>query len=198
VTNHFTHHAATAALVAAGFWIMSAVSGLWGKGSLLTDWTDLDYAIWTALTAVAVLATIVVVVGVLLREDGRHGALKIAGIGLAVIGGALLIVGTWAWAATSPVLAAAGLVVALRLRATGLGAPTDWLLAAAWPIGIGTLILLEELKVGPTDSYGDHEIASLTGFTLAATLFAIGLAGLGARLRNEKSIDPIDITHHDA
>jgi hypothetical protein len=163
MANQFTHHAATAALVAAGFWIMSAVSGLWGKGSLLTDWTDLDYAIWTALTAVAVLATIVVVVGVLLREDGRHGALKIAGIGLAVIGGALLIVGTWAWAATSPVLAAAGLVVALRLRATGLGAPTDWLLAAAWPIGISTLTLLEELKVGPTDSSGEGRRCGLGG-----------------------------------
>lgn len=198
MANHFTHHAATAALLAAGFWIISAVSGLWGQGSLFTDWTQFDYGLWTASTAVAVLATIAVLAGVLLREAGPHGVLTFAGIGLAVLGGALLILGIWFWAASGLVLAAAGLIVALRLRATGQGAPTDWLLAAAWPIGTGTLILLEELKIGPIDSYGDHKVAAMVGFTIAATLFAIGLAGLGARLRNEKMVDPIDVAHRHA
>ena len=198
MTNHFTHHAATAALLAAGFWIVSAVSGVWGQGSLLTEWTQRDYAIWTTMTAIATLATAATVAGVLLRAGGRHGVLTIAGIVLAVIGSGLLIIGTWAWPLTSLTLAAAGLVVVLRLRATGLGSLSDWLLAFAWPTGIGVGILLEELGVGPVDSYGDHNLAWIVGFALAATMFALGLAGLGVRLRDEKTVDPVDVAHRHA
>lgn len=198
MANRLTHHAATAALVATGFWILSALSGIWGQGSLPTEWTYRNYAIWEAMTAGAVLATVVAFAGVLLRDGGRRDTMAIAGIGLAVMAGALLIIGTWAWPMTSLVLAAAALIVVVRLRASGLGSASDWLLAIAWPLGIGTLMLLEQLKVGPIDSYGDHDIAAAAGFALAATMFAIGLASLGARLREERTDAPIDVTHHHA
>lgn len=189
VPTRFTRGAGTGALVAASFWVISAGAGTYGQASLLTEWNQRSYAIWNTLTAIAVVATVVAVAGGLTRAGGRRDTLTVAGLGLAVIGGVLLIGGTWAWPMTSLALAAAGLLVVLRLRATGLASPTDWLLAVAWTIGIGTLILLEELKVGSIDSYGNHEIAAVAGFALAATMFAVGLAGLGARLRVEQPAD---------
>jgi hypothetical protein len=186
VPTRFTRNAGIGALLAASFWVISAGAGAYGQGSLLTEWTQRNYAIWNTLTAIAVLASVVAIAGGLMRAGRRHDVLTTAGLGLAVIGSGLLIVGTWAWPMTSLVLAAAGLIVVLRLRATGLGSPTDWLLALSWPFGLGVVILLEELGVGPVDSYGDHAIAAVVGFAFASTMYAVGLASLGARLRVEE------------
>lgn len=184
--TQFTHAAGTSALIAAGLWIPAAVAALWGLSDVIGGWNQGSYAITMALVVAALLCTLVAFAGMLIRTGGGRDPLTIFAL---VLGGlSVLVMGAapWSWVVSALPLAVAALLVTLRLRTNGLGSPTHWLLVAAWPLGSATVILMEGLRVGTKDSYGDYPVAFMTGFTLAATLFALSLVSIGQWLRSEE------------
>lgn len=185
--TQFTRVAGTAALIAAGLWIPAAVAALWGLSDVLGGWTQGSYEATRALVVAALLCTLVAFAGTLIRTGGGRDPLTIsvfAAGGLSVL---VMGVAPWSWVASAMPLAFAGWLVMLRLQTNGLGSPTHWLLVAAWPLGSATVILLEGLRVGTKDSYGDYPVAFMIGFTLAATLFALALVSIGRWLRSEEA-----------
>jgi hypothetical protein len=109
-------------------------------------------------------------------------------LAVAIVGVVLMVIGTWAWFATALPIAVSFAWLIFRMRAGGFARPVHWLLVAAWPVGMAVLVLLDQLEVGPQDTYGDHSVASVAGFAVAASLFAIGLASLGQWLRTSRPV----------
>lgn len=62
------------------------------------------------------------------------------------------------------------------------------------PVGAVLWVTLRALEVGTPTAYGDCLLADGTGILVACVLVAVGLFGLGARLRSE---EPVDITAPD-
>jgi len=184
--TQFTRAAGASALIAAGLWITAVIAGLWGQFDMTEVWSDEIFPYFMALVIAALLCTLFTVAGTLTRTGGGRDPLTISALGLAGI--SLLVMGAmpWTWVASALPLTVAALLITFRLRANGLGSPAHWLLVAAWPLGSATLILMEALRVGPVDRYGDYPAAWHTGFFLAVALFALGLIVIGQWLRSEE------------
>lgn len=172
----------SAALVSAALWVVATVVLATSRG--FQDGMS-TRPIWIMPTLFGVVTFAVAAVGVLLRTGGLGGlwpGVTLAALG---IGLGLSIIGTWAWPLWGAFLAIAALPLVLRLRSASLGIRiTDWLLVAAWPIGVGLSILLIGLHVGPLDIEGDYPVSTGAGFGVGALLFAGSLALLGHRLRS--------------
>ena len=184
--TQFTRAAGTSALIAAGLWIAAAVAALWGQFDMTEVWSDEIFPYFMALVIAALLCTLFTVAGTLTRTGGGRDPLTISAL---VLGGiSVLVMGAmpWTWVGSALPLTVAALLVTLRLRTNGLGSPAHWLLVAAWPLGSATLVLMEALRVGPVDRYGDYPAAWHTGFSLAVALFALGLFSIGRWLRSEE------------
>lgn len=182
----FTRAVATSALIASGLWITAAIVGLWGQFHMTEVWSDERLPVIAALIIAAQLCTLFALAGTLTRTGGGRDPLAISAL---VLGGISVLATSampWGWMFSALPLAVAALLVALRLRANGLGSPAHWLLVAAWPLGTATLVLMEALRVGPQDSYGDYPAAWHTGFSLAVAVFPLGLVVVGLWLHSEE------------
>lgn len=177
-------------LLAAGCWLTSClllVVGGWSTGLL----ENRQYPAWSVVTALATALAGVVVVGMraragLLRTPGTAVAMTL--VVLSVVGAATV---AWGWALALLPMAAAFAVAANGM--TNAGLRNRWahtLLIAAWPVGLGLVLLGDEIiGVGPTDSYGDHPHAYFAAFWIAALMFAAGLARISLALRREEPSD---------
>lgn len=195
VPTTFTRRTGTIALIAAVAWVASMAIGFVGQGELLVPWTLQNYQIWAATTAVAAILATVALTGALVRGGGGRDAATIAAVafcGLAVAGAVLA---TWASVVLLVPFAFGALIVFGRLRSVGLASWTSFLLIAAWPVGAVLGLGLAALEFGYVDSYGDHPAARVVGFTVASTLWAIGLARIGLTLRRE---EPVHLTEERA
>jgi len=188
----FTRAAGTSALIAAGLWITAAVTGLWGQLDMTEAWSDAIVPVIAALFFAALLCTLFTVAGTLTRTGGGRDPLTISALVLAGISVLVMSAMPWGWTFSALPLAVAALLVTLRLRANGLGSPAHWLLVAAWPLGSATWILMEALRVGQVDSYGEYPAAFHTGFALAVALFALGLIAIGRWLHSEEPAVVLD------
>ncbi len=187
--TQLTRIAGIFALVGAGVWLLAVPAALLQANNMGGDWQR-AYFTFAILVFVAAACTTVALFGLLRRAGGGADWLTVTALLVAILGTLMLGVFTWAWPVGASVLTIAALVAILRLRAAHLGSgAADWLLVAAWPIGIGLAILLVVLKVGPIDSYGDYNLAYAIGFAVGCTLFAVALAAAGRRLRSEQPAD---------
>lgn len=188
--TQLTRTAGTFALVGAITWLVAAVTTLLRARDISEDDWEAAYLTVTVLAFAAAVCTTVAVYGLLRRAGAGRGWVPGVAMLFAILGTLMLGVAVWAWIIAVPLLAIAALIAVLRLRSSGLGsAPAEWLLVAAWPIGVGLALLLSALDVGPVDSYGDHAVAYLVGFATGCVLFAAGLAANGRWLRSEQSVD---------
>lgn len=189
VPTQQTRAAGTVALISAGLWVLAAIVL---AASRLQE-TSM-YLIWAVTVLVAVATFAFVLAGVFLRTGGLRGLWPGVTLAVVALGFALSFIGTWAWPVWGIFLAVGALLTVLRLRSASLGfktttRATDWLLVAAWPIGVGMLMLLSELHVGPVDEYGDYSASQAVGFAIGAVLLAASLAQLGRWLRSEQPAD---------
>ena len=186
MTTPFTRAAGTIAYVTAAFWLLT---GVVAAVTILTDPDDITwlYPAATGLAVLSILATIAVMVGVFVRSGGVGDALPVVALGLMVLAVLLMAVAPWAWVFTAVPITGAAVIAVRRMAAVGLARPwSDWALMLSWPAGAGMVLLLEALRLGPQDSYGDYPWAFLAGFSIAVVGFAAGLVGVGARLHGEQ------------
>jgi hypothetical protein len=147
--------------------------------------------LWILPVLLAVVAFGIVVVGVLQRTGGLRGWRPSVTLAFVALGLMIAFIGTWAWPAWGPLLAVASLLTVLRIRSSSIDdrdsrRASDWLLVAAWPVGIALAILLSQLSVGTLDENGDYPVATGVGFGVGALLFAAALIQLGRWLRSDK------------
>lgn len=122
---------------------------------------------------------------------GGFGKLALAGMAVTVLATAASMI-AWAIQVWATLFALGCLPVAIALLRQG-AAPRihAWLLALAWPLGLGTMAGLRLVEYGEVDEWGDYPAAFLTGMTVGCVLMTVALVGLGRWLRSE---DPVD-TH---
>ena len=178
------------ALVSAALWILSVI--VLATASGFQDGMSMNSS-WIVPVVLAVATFGIALLGVFRRAGGLRGWLPLAALAVAALGFLISVIGTWAWPVWGILLTVAGLLAVLRLRSARLGVTvstrfTDWLLVAAWPLGIVVSILLSELHVGPLDEDGDYPVAVGAGFGVGALLFAIALVQIGRWLRSERPI----------
>ncbi len=188
-----TRSAGTVALVSAALWVIAAVLSLLGAGG---KW-ELKYALFSAAVLVAAATFTFVVAGALLRSGGIRGWWPGITLATSLFSVLCALVVTWAWPLWAAPLTVAALLTVIRLRSAelSLGAtrgPMDWVFVAAWPIGFATFVLLDALKVGSVDEYGDRFVANRVGFGLGTLIFAAGLVRFGRWLRSEHPAEIID------
>ena len=189
--TRLTRTAGSFALAASIAWLVAAPAALIGAGS--DEW-EAHYLTLALVVFVASACTTVAVFGLLRRAGGARDATTVVAMLLAILGTLVLGLVTWAWIIGVGLLTIAVLVTVLRLRSARLGTTIrtmigSVLLVIAWPLGIATALLLDTLRVGPIDSYGDAHIAQLIGFATGSVLFSAALFLLGRWLRSETAID---------
>lgn len=176
------------ALVSAALWVLSVI--VLATSSGFQEGMSMN-SIWIVPVVTAVATFGIALLGVLQRAGTLRGWLPLAALAVGALGFLLSIIGTWAWPIWAILLTVAGLLAVLRLRSPSSGVtsstrPTDWLLVAAWPIGIALTILLSELHVGPLDDHGDYPVSTGAGFGVGAVLFAAALLQIGRWLSSER------------
>ena len=185
--TQLTRTAGIFALAASIAWLVAAPAALIGAGS---DEGGTHYLILALVVFVASACTTIAVFGLLRRAGGARDATTVVATLLAILGTLVLGVVTWAWIVGVGLLTIAALMTTLRLRSAGIGSTLGGvLLVIAWPAGIATALILDTLRIGPIDSYGDAYIAQLIGFATGSILFAAGLFMCGRWLRSERPID---------
>jgi hypothetical protein len=184
-----TRWAGALALSAAGVWITAAAmvwiaAGPWGLDSFSLP----RYLLFAATTMLAAGTTTVALFGLTARAGRQRSWAAVAVLVVGALGTLTIGVMTWAWAIVGLPLTAAAILALRGLRALRLGQPLmSAALVVAWPLGAAALYLLDEVwRVGPIDEYGDHPLAFALSFSLAAALFALGLAGYGRQLAAEE------------
>jgi hypothetical protein len=190
VSSLLQRHAGTAALVGAFFWIVSAATGTIGQGNLFTTWTDGNYLIWNTVTAIALLCSLVALIGTALWSGAGRDTVAIAALVVGVIGSVLMIMATWAWGVVALPIAIAAAYVVQRLKSAGVAESLSWALVAAWPVGSTLWYLGNLMQWGPRVSDEGSESAAVISFAVAAVLFAAGLATLGRWLRTQATDQP--------
>lgn len=183
----FTRSCGTIALTAAIAWLLSVPAGLVGHAHVLGRFDERSHFMWAAITLLASAATAVALLGLVRRAGTTWDWRAVTALALAILSVLLIGVFTWGWPAGTALLALACLPAVLRMRAAGLRVGRlEWLLVAAWPVGIVVWLVLEWRKVGTADFYGDYLLAEVIGFGTGAVLFAAGLLAVGRWLRSEE------------
>ena len=188
--TRLTRTAGTFALVASIAWVAVAPAALIGAGA--ADWEVHYFTL--ALTAFVASACATVALFGMLRRAGSVGLIAAIAMTLAILGTLVLGIVTWAWLLGVGFLTIASAITVLEMRRARVGTvPGHVLLVAAWPIGVAVAIALEELQVGPIDSYGDAYLGQLIGLATGGILYAAGLFACGRWLRSEASVDESDV-----
>jgi hypothetical protein len=187
--TRLTRTAGIFALVASIAWVAVAPAALIGAGA--TDWEVHYFTL--ALTAFVASACATVALFGMLRRAGSVGLIAAITMTLAILGTLVLGIVTWAWLLGVGFLAIASAITVLEMRQARVGTvPGHVLLVAAWPIGAAVAIALEELRIGPIDSYGDAYLGQLIGLAAGGILYAAGLFVSGRWLRGETAVDESD------
>ncbi len=185
----FTRAAGAIAGVAAVAWLVSVLAGLWQNDFFVSPWSQDRYTVWTVTAVLAAIASGLTLAGLLARTGSRgfSAVIAFALLGLGVVAAG---VATWGFVGWGVMLSLAFLPAVLRVRAVaGRSARSDWLLVLSWPVGSVLVVVLEALRVGPVDGYGDYQLAFAIGYVVAALSMASGLVGVGRWLRSEEAVD---------
>ncbi len=188
VPTAFTRASGQVAVAAGLAWMLPAVWVWFADTSLiLSGWSTLRYLIFAGVAMIAAGLTVVALGGLSarargVRSRGTVAVFVLSGTG-ALVTGAL----TWMWALTTLLLTVASVIAVLGVRSLGLDhRGLTAALLAAWPIGAGLLYALNERwPIGQVDQYGDYPLAWAVSFSVAASLFGVGLVGYGRRLAAE-------------
>jgi lysylphosphatidylglycerol synthetase-like protein (DUF2156 family) len=186
VAIQHARRAGTAAWISAALWVV-AVSVLATSRGFQDGMSG--NVLWILPVLLAVVAFGLAVVGVLRSTGGLRGWWTWLTLAIVTLGLVLAFIGTWAWPLWGLLLSAASLLIVMRRRSSSRDTrrASDWLLVAAWPIGIALAILLSQLHVGPLDEEGDYPVSTGVAFGVGALLFAVSLFQLGRWLRRDKS-----------
>lgn len=214
VPTRFTRAAGWAGVAAALWW------ALWGlaimatsAATVLDPWTWADEAEWVSwvgfLITLAVIMplTYLAILGLLaragagLRDPWFTTVLLVAvnTTAFTVLGftGATAALFGSPWVPWLLLMAPAALaaVSVARLPRVGLGRlRSDWLIAAAWPVGLTAYFLLEPLHLGPFHwETGHYLIGASMGGALAPLLLGVGLLARSGRLAAEKPTRSVSI-----
>lgn len=188
--TRLTRTAGSFALVAAVAWLAVAPAALIGAGA--DDW-EVHYLTVALTSFVASACTAIALFG-LLRRAGSVGLIAAVAMTVAILGTLLLGIVTWAWLLGVGFFTIASAFTVLEMRRARVGTVTGQvLLVAAWPIGVAVAIALEELQVGPIDSYGDAHLGQLIGLATGGILYAAGLFVSGRWLCRENAVDESDV-----
>lgn len=186
--TRLTRAAGTFALIAAVAWIAVAPAAVLGAGS--EDW-ELRYTTLALLSFVAAACSTVAIFGLLQRAGG--GAAAAVALTLAILGTLVLGIVTWMWLIGVGLMGIASLIAVLRLRSARLGRVLGHvLMVCAWPIGVAVAVMLDMMRIGPIDSYGEPYLGQLIGYSTGGILFAAGLVACGTWLRREVVVDVSD------
>ena len=137
---------------------------------------DIIWGVMTVGIVTAGLLTLAMMVGV--RRELDLGRAGVVGLGLVGLGtGAGFIV--WAFPLWGGLMGIGMLIFSLPLIRQG-NAPRSAAIAFGFGMlaGIGLFILLDAMKLGPVDSYGDYPDASDIGATAMALVSAYGAIGI--------------------
>ena len=145
---------------------------------------DTERAIWAVMTVTIVTAgllTLVMMVGI--RDELELGKTGIIGLGLATVGTATGIV-AWAFPFWGGLIGIGMLIFGIPLIRQGT-APRSPSIAFGFGMlaGIALFMLLDAMKLGPIDSYGDYPAAADIGSTTMVLASAYGTIGIGRWLR---------------
>jgi len=181
-----TRAAGAVAVATACCWLIAGAAHWWASELFAPFSTD-RYAIFGALTFAALVGTLVVLAGVLLRAGRKD--LMVAALVLGGVLAALFAFFSWMWPVWGLIVAVAlaGMVRVLH-TSTGDRATADWAVVIAWPAGFGMFVVLNIMEVGPVDEWGDFPAANTVGFVTAASLMAVGLVSIGRRLLTEQTV----------
>jgi hypothetical protein len=189
-----TIRAGTISLVAAGLWLIAAVT--YFLMILRDDDQGNGWQVYYAIFSAALLAAGVLTVLTMIGVSRRSGGLGIAGmIGLVIAGlGVASSILAWAIPMWMGLLGIGLLVFGGAALNNGTAPKRSTLLASSgFIIGVITFTILNLAKVGPVDSYGDRPVAWGIGGATGMIIVALGLIGWGQWLRSEEPAD-IDTT----
>lgn len=181
-----SHKYGTAAIVSGLLWV--AVAALFGLAEISESrsgvFGDAERTVWGVMTVAIVTAGVLVVtvlIGLRRRLDlGRGG---MVGIVLAGLGSAAGIM-SWAFPVWGGLLGVGMSIFGVALiRGSEAPRPAAAAFGFGMLSGIVTFIVLDLMKVGPTNSYGDHPVAWAAGLTTMMLVSAFGLIGIGRWLR---------------
>ncbi len=188
--TRLTRTAGTFALVASVAWVAVAPAALIGAGA--DDWEAHYYTL--AVTAFVASTCATVALFGMLRRVGSVGLIAAIAMTLAILGTLALGIVTWAWLLGVGFLTIASVLTVREMSRARVGSTLgNVLLVVAWPIGVAVAIALQELRIGPIDSYGDHYLAQLIGLAAGGILYAAGLFACGRWLRGEGAVDDSDV-----
>ncbi len=180
------HRFGTAGIGAGLLWIAVAALAIAARISEEQSGTfgDTERAIWGMMTVVIITAgllTLTLLVG--MRHDlglGKAGALGIGLVGLGTVAG----LAAWAFPLWGGLMGIGMLIFSLPLIRQGKG-PRSAAIAFGFGMlgGIGLFIILDAMKLGPVDSYGDYADAFDIGTTTMVLVTAYGAIGIGRWLR---------------
>lgn len=177
--------AGTAAVVAPWGWLALLAGFLFQSAESAVPWETLSLILSVAGLIVG-LASLVALSGMLVQVGDARDVWRTVAVVLAILGVAVLTFLTWFTPLWAGLLSAASLIAAFRLRAAGLGSTTGRrAFVAAWPLSFGLFVLLDAMKLGRIDEYGDYPWAGGISVAIWCGLFAVGLATHAKGLRAE-------------
>ncbi len=179
--------AGTAAMVAVWGWMALLAGFLFQATESSVPWETMSLILSVAGLIVG-LASLVALSGLLVQVGDARDMWRNVAFVLAILGVAVLTFLTWFTPLWAGLLSAASLIAAFRLRAAGLGSTTGRrAFVAAWPLSFGTFVLLDAIKLGRIDEYGDYPWAGGIGVAIWCGLFAVGLATHAKGLRVDEA-----------
>ncbi len=195
VPTSFTQSVGRVAMFGAPAWILLA-GAFWASNRIESsgqDWEGTPRLLFTVgMASLAAGTAITLLLMVALRA--RHGGLGITGMIGIVAAGLSVATSLVAWAVPlwTTVLAVACLPVAAALvrRGSAPRAPT-LLLGAAWPVALGTMLLLRSQRFGGPSEWPDYPAAQLTGMTVGCVLMTAAVAGLGRWMGSERAVGSV-------
>lgn len=192
--TEFTRRAGTAALAAGTLWLVFTAT--WW----LTAWFGASWQIWYAASTLALLAAMVLTVGVAVGLHQRHGRLGVVGmVGIVLLGvAAVTSVITWAFTIWGSLVIVGTAIVGTSVLTRDI-APRLPTVAFGGGLAAGGLLwtVLRVQRVGTPDMWGDYVLANGAGLTMGTVLVAAGLFGLGRWLRSEEPAH-LDLDRPDA
>ena len=193
VPTTFTKRAGTFALLSAGFWLAGALSHLFMTINS-EEWQP-AYMALSAFILVGGVLGLLAMIGMNKRVGGL-GTVGMIGLGIAAFGVFTSLV-AWAVFLWMTVQGVGYLVFgyAVLRRDITPRLPTLFV-SGGFIVGSIAFVVMNILKVGWRDSYGDYPLAWTIGAVLGIAILALGFIGWGTWLRSE---DPVSIdTDSDA